>query len=85
MPPKHLAHLGDIAESCRLIRAYLDGVSFRHYMENSQISDAVERRFAVIGEGLISLKAGCDGGSCHDRSHGGGCSVPEHYSTKSTT
>ncbi|MGB0767662.1 MAG: DUF86 domain-containing protein [Phycisphaeraceae bacterium] len=51
-----MAHLAAIAESIRLIHAYVDGVGCRHYCENAQISDAVERRFAIIGEALTRLK-----------------------------
>lgn len=56
MPPKHLAHLSDIVESVRLIRLYVDGLTYEDYMKDVKARDAVERRFAVIGEALNRLK-----------------------------
>ena len=56
MPPKHLAHLSDICESIRLIMAYVDALSFEDYLSDDKARDAVERRFAIIGEALNRLK-----------------------------
>jgi uncharacterized protein with HEPN domain len=56
MPPKHLAYLRDIVDSIGLIRSYTDGMSADEYQKNVQVRDAVERRFAVIGEALNRLK-----------------------------
>lgn len=56
MPPKYLAHLSDIVESARLIREYVDGYTYEQYIADCQVRDAVERRFAVIGEALNRLR-----------------------------
>ncbi|MFN3167328.1 MAG: DUF86 domain-containing protein [Phycisphaeraceae bacterium] len=56
MPPKHLAYLQDIVDSIGLIRSYTEGMSATDYQGNTQVRDAVERRFAVIGEALNRLK-----------------------------
>ena len=56
MPPKHLAHLSDIIESVRLIRQYVNGLTYEDYLADLKARDAVERRFAVIGEALNRLK-----------------------------
>lgn len=56
MPPKHLAHLQDIVDSAGLIRTYIEGLDFKGYMDDGMVRDAVERRFAVIGEALNRLK-----------------------------
>lgn len=56
MPPKHLAHLKDIVDSAVLIVEYVAGLDFDAYLEDIKVRDAVERRFAVIGEALNRLK-----------------------------
>lgn len=56
MPPKHLAHLQDIVDSAALIAEYVTGLDFESYLEDVKARDAVERRFAVIGEALNRLK-----------------------------
>lgn len=56
MPPRHLAHLKDIVDSAALILAYVQGLDFEAYMADVKVRDAVERRFAVIGEALNRLK-----------------------------
>lgn len=56
MPPKHLAHLQDIVDSAALIMGYVSGLTFESYLEDVKARDAVERRFAVIGEALNRLK-----------------------------
>lgn len=56
MPPKFLAHLVDIVDSVRLIQSYVHDMTYEAYVEDSKARDAVERRFAVIGEALNRLK-----------------------------
>lgn len=56
MPPKHLAHLSDIVTSIGLIHRYVEGLTFEAYLEDLKVRDAVERRFAVIGEALNRLR-----------------------------
>ena len=56
MPPKHLAHLSDILVSANLIFSYIDGLTFDDYLSDLKARDAVERRFAVIGEALNRLR-----------------------------
>lgn len=56
MPPKHLAHLSDIVTSIELINSYVEELTFEAYFEHLQVRDAVERRFAVIGEALNRLR-----------------------------
>ena len=56
MPPKHLAHLSDIVESVNLIRQYVHALQYDDYLADLKARDAVERRFAVIGEALNRLK-----------------------------
>lgn len=56
MPPKHLAHLQDILDSAVLISKYVAGLDFDAYLQDVKARDAVERRFAVIGEALNRLR-----------------------------
>ena len=56
MPPKHHAYLSDIIESVRLIRLYVQALTYDNYLDDLKARDAVERRFAVIGEALNRLK-----------------------------
>lgn len=52
-------------ESARLIEQYADGLSFDEFATDSQVRDAVERRFTIIGEALIRLSR--DAPDLHDR------------------
>jgi len=44
------AYLHDMLEAARLIRDYLDGVSFDAFWHNSEKRDAVALRLSVLGE-----------------------------------
>ena len=50
-------HLIDIAESARLVSAYLEGASMDAFMRNVQLQDSVIRRLEIIGEaaGRVSV------------------------------
>lgn len=50
-------HLIDIAESARLVSAYLEGVSKDDFIRNVQLQDSVIRRLEIIGEaaGRVSV------------------------------
>lgn len=56
MPRKQFAHLCDIVDSARLIRSYVAGLTYERYAKDFMVRDAVERRFAMIGEALNRLK-----------------------------
>lgn len=56
MPPRRLAHLSGMLESIKLIESYVDGLAYEDYLADTKIRDAVERRFAVVGEALNRLK-----------------------------
>jgi uncharacterized protein with HEPN domain len=43
------AHLRDILDSARAIRAYIAGVSKKEFEVNLEKQDAVIRRYAIIG------------------------------------
>lgn len=44
------AYLYDMLEAARLIRGYMDGVSFDAFWHNSEKRDAVALRLSVLGE-----------------------------------
>lgn len=50
-------YLIDIAESARLVSAYLEGASIDAFMRNVQLQDSVIRRLEIIGEaaGRVSV------------------------------
>lgn len=50
-------HLIDIAESARLVSAYLEGALMDAFMRNVQLQDSVIRRLEIIGEaaGRVSV------------------------------
>ena len=43
-------YLKDIEESIKHIENYMNGVSEKEFKENTQLQDAVVRRFEIIGE-----------------------------------
>lgn len=43
-------HILDIAESARLVRYYIKGVTRDEFMNNIQLQDSVIRRLEIIGE-----------------------------------
>ena len=49
-------YLYDIAQSCRNIRIFTQGVDFQIYAANLLIKSAVERQFIIIGEAINRLK-----------------------------
>jgi uncharacterized protein with HEPN domain len=44
------AYLHDMLEAARLIRGYMDGVTFEDFWHNSEKRDAVALRMSVLGE-----------------------------------
>lgn len=49
-------YIGDILDSIEMINSHLTGIkSFSEYESNFMLIDAVERRLAIIGEGLWKL------------------------------
>ena len=56
MPLKLIAHLTGIIDSIGLIETYVEGLTFEAYLADLKARDAVERRFAIIGEALNRLK-----------------------------
>ncbi|WP_300604656.1 HepT-like ribonuclease domain-containing protein [Niabella sp.] len=53
MPPEILKYLNDIAFSIERIRYHIKSVqTVKQFSDNYTIYDAVERRFAIIGEAL---------------------------------
>ena len=56
MNPESFKYIGDILDSIELIKSHLTGIkSFSDYESNFMLIDAVERRLAIIGEGLWKL------------------------------
>lgn len=53
------AYLHDILESIELIEEYSDGLTLSRLRKSSQTSDAVVRRFSVIGEAANKLTLAC--------------------------
>lgn len=45
-------YLQDILEGARVIREHIGGCSYEQYSASVLMQDAVERRFAIIGEAL---------------------------------
>jgi len=52
MPHDPRMHLEHVRDSIRLIERYVAGLTFEAYLSQTQTRDAVERRFAIIGEAL---------------------------------
>ena len=50
-------YLGDIAESCRRIVAYTDGLSYEQFAGDEKTADAVARNLGVVGEAVKRLPA----------------------------
>jgi uncharacterized protein with HEPN domain len=56
MNPESFKYIGDILDSIEMINSHLTGIkSFSEYESNYMLIDAVERRLAIIGEGLWKL------------------------------
>lgn len=56
MNPESFKYIGDILDSIEMINSHLTGInSFSEYESNFMLIDAVERRLAIIGEGLWKL------------------------------
>ncbi len=55
MPRDFRLYLDDILESCRKIRDFTDGLSFREFCADVKTQDAVIRNFEVIGEAAKRL------------------------------
>lgn len=51
------AYLHDILEAARLIRAYVAGVSYDEFWDNSEKRDAVAMRISVLGESARRVNA----------------------------
>lgn len=51
------AYLHDIREAGEHIRAFTKGLSLDEYSNNELVKAAVERKFAIIGEVLVQLRA----------------------------
>jgi uncharacterized protein with HEPN domain len=49
-PRSQDAYLHDMLEAAKLIRGYMDGVTFEDFWHNSEKRDAVALRMTVIGE-----------------------------------
>ena len=45
-----MVYIADIIESIDLIEAYCKGISEEHFSRDTQLQDAVLRRFQIIGE-----------------------------------
>ena len=54
---RDVPHLVDIAESARLVSAYLEGVSMDDFVRNVQLQDSVIRRLEIIGEAAGRVSA----------------------------
>jgi len=50
VPKSQDAYLHDMLEAARLIRRYVEGVTFDEFWENSEKRDAVALRISVLGE-----------------------------------
>lgn len=56
MNPESFKYIGDILDSIERINSHLAGTeSFSEYESNFMLIDAIERRLAIIGEGLWKL------------------------------
>ena len=56
MNPEVFKYIGDILDSIDMINSHLTGIkSFSEYESNFMLIDAIERRLAIIGEGLWKL------------------------------
>lgn len=54
---RDVPHLVDIAESARLVSAYLEDVSMDDFVRNVQLQDSVIRRLEIIGEAAGRVSA----------------------------
>lgn len=55
MPPETTKYLSDILDSARRIQAYMTGKSSEQFLADTQLRDAVQWNFLVIGEALSQL------------------------------
>lgn len=56
MNPESFKYIGDILDFIEMINSHLTGIkSFSDYESNYMLIDAVERRLAIIGEGLWKI------------------------------
>ena len=55
MEADQLGRLQDVREACRLIEAYVQGVSPETFFKNTEKQDAVIRRIEIIGEATAHL------------------------------
>ena len=56
MNPESFKYIGDILDSIKRINSHLERTkSFSEYESNYMLIDAIERRLAIIGEGLWKL------------------------------
>ena len=52
MKDEVLAHLHDIAQAGKALKAFVGGRTFEHYAADEELRSAVERKFEIMGEAL---------------------------------
>lgn len=55
MKDEVLAHLHDIAQAARAVKAFVQDHTFDDYVAQEQLRSAVERKFEIMGEALNRL------------------------------
>jgi uncharacterized protein with HEPN domain len=56
MKPESPAHLHDILQAGRAIKAFVSGRTFEEYAADEQLRSAVERKFEIMGEALNRIR-----------------------------
>lgn len=56
MKDEALAHLHDIAQAARAVKAFVQDHTFDDYVADEQLRSAVERKFEIMGEALNRLR-----------------------------
>lgn len=69
MKDELLAHLHDIVQAARAVKAFVAGRTFEHYTSDEQLRSAVERKFEIMGEALNRIHRDAPGLLQHIRQH----------------
>ena len=56
MKDEALAHLHDILQAAKAVKAFVAGHDFDDYISDEQLRSAVERKFEVMGEALSRIR-----------------------------
>lgn len=56
MKDEVLAHLHDVLQAAKAVKAFVAGHTFDHYASDDQLRSAVERKFEIMGEALNRIR-----------------------------